>query len=188
MSVMLWNSCARRGEARRNELTGMVSSLKSQSAKQAAQTVLIASQVDSYNQQYIRNRQPPTARSAAASRALVVRPHLLLPHLLRPLPPVAARLPAEARDRAPRTVMSATGMWPANARGMRTTGVRQWASARHRSCTMAASGTFTLPNTVCGWITARRLARLSPSRRVWLALMATTVTWPWWKPCTATRL
>ena len=166
------------GEARRNELTGMVSSLKSQSAKQAAQTVLIASQVDSYNQQYIKEQ---------ATRALVVRPHLLLPHLLRPLPPVAARLPAEARGRAPRMVMSATGMWPANARGMRTTGVRQWASARHRSCTMAASGTFTLPNTVCGWITARRLARLSPSRRVWLALMATTVTWPWWKPCTATR-
>ena len=44
------------GEARRNELTGMVSSLKSQSAKQAAQTVLIASQVDSYNQQYIKEQ------------------------------------------------------------------------------------------------------------------------------------
>ena len=46
MSVMLLEQLRQEGEARRNELTGMVSSLKSQSAKQAAQTVLIASQVD----------------------------------------------------------------------------------------------------------------------------------------------
>lgn len=40
------------GEAKRNELSGMVSSLDSQSAQQAANSVLIASQVDSYNRQY----------------------------------------------------------------------------------------------------------------------------------------
>ncbi|MBT1174561.1 CHAP domain-containing protein [Bifidobacterium sp. LC6] len=40
------------GEQRRDELTGMVSSLKNQTAAQAAQSVLLASQVDSYNQQY----------------------------------------------------------------------------------------------------------------------------------------
>lgn len=40
------------GEAKRAELTKLVSGLDSASAKQAAQTVLIASQVDSYNRQY----------------------------------------------------------------------------------------------------------------------------------------
>ena len=40
------------GEAKRNELAAQVESLDSESAKQAAQTVLIASQVDAYNRQY----------------------------------------------------------------------------------------------------------------------------------------
>ena len=45
------------GEARRDELSSMIDSLDSQSAKQAAQTVLIASQVDSYNRQYQKEQQ-----------------------------------------------------------------------------------------------------------------------------------
>ncbi|KAA8825232.1 CHAP domain-containing protein [Bifidobacterium reuteri] len=45
------------GEQRRNELTAMVSSLKDQQAAQAAQTVLLASRVDSYNQQYLKEQQ-----------------------------------------------------------------------------------------------------------------------------------
>ena len=45
------------GEARRDELSSMIDSLDSQSAKQAAQTVLIASQVDSYNRQFQKEQQ-----------------------------------------------------------------------------------------------------------------------------------
>ncbi|PJM76932.1 CHAP domain-containing protein [Bifidobacterium felsineum] len=44
------------GEQRRNELTSMVSDLKDQQAAQAAQSVLLASRVDSYNQQYIQEQ------------------------------------------------------------------------------------------------------------------------------------
>lgn len=44
------------GEQRRNELTSLVSNLKDQQAAQAAQTVLLASRVDSYNQQYIKEQ------------------------------------------------------------------------------------------------------------------------------------
>ncbi|NMM98838.1 CHAP domain-containing protein [Bifidobacterium olomucense] len=40
------------GEEKRNELSALVENLNDESAKQAAQTVLIASQVDSYNRQY----------------------------------------------------------------------------------------------------------------------------------------
>lgn len=50
------------GEARRNELSSMIDSLDSQSAKQAAQTVLIASQVDSYNRQYQKEQQDAANR------------------------------------------------------------------------------------------------------------------------------
>ena len=50
------------GETRRNELSSMVDSLDSQSAKQAAQTVLIASQVDSYNRQFQKEQQDAANR------------------------------------------------------------------------------------------------------------------------------
>ena len=50
------------GEARRDELSSMVDSLDSQSAKQAAQTVLIASQVDSYNRQFQKEQQDAANR------------------------------------------------------------------------------------------------------------------------------
>ena len=50
------------GEARRDELSSMIDSLDSQSAKQAAQTVLIASQVDSYNRQYQKEQQDAANR------------------------------------------------------------------------------------------------------------------------------
>ena len=50
------------GEARRNELSSMIDSLDSQSAKQAAQTVLIASQIDSYNRQYQKEQQDAANR------------------------------------------------------------------------------------------------------------------------------
>lgn len=50
------------GEARRNELSSMIDSLDSQSAKQAAQTVLIASQVDSYNRQFQKEQQDAANR------------------------------------------------------------------------------------------------------------------------------
>ena len=50
------------GEARRDELSSMIDSLDSQSAKQAAQTVLIASQVDSYNRQFQKEQQDAANR------------------------------------------------------------------------------------------------------------------------------
>lgn len=50
------------GETRRDELSSMIDSLDSQSAKQAAQTVLIASQVDSYNRQYQKEQQDAANR------------------------------------------------------------------------------------------------------------------------------
>ena len=50
------------GEERRDELSSMIDSLDSQSAKQAAQTVLIASQVDSYNRQYQKEQQDAANR------------------------------------------------------------------------------------------------------------------------------
>ena len=50
------------GEARRDELSSMIDSLDSQSAKQAAQTVLIASQIDSYNRQYQKEQQDAANR------------------------------------------------------------------------------------------------------------------------------
>lgn len=50
------------GETRRDELSSMIDSLDSQSAKQAAQTVLIASQVDSYNRQFQKEQQDAANR------------------------------------------------------------------------------------------------------------------------------
>ena len=50
------------GEARRDELSSMIDSLDSQSAKQAARTVLIASQVDSYNRQFQKEQQDAANR------------------------------------------------------------------------------------------------------------------------------
>ena len=50
------------GETRRDELSSMIDSLDSQSAKQAARTVLIASQVDSYNRQFQKEQQDAANR------------------------------------------------------------------------------------------------------------------------------
>ena len=66
------------GEARRDELSSMIDSLDSQSAKQAARTVLIASQVDSYNRQFQKEQQDAANRvdtgNQAARRPLRCRP------------------------------------------------------------------------------------------------------------------
>ena len=57
-----WDKLRQEGEARRDELSSMIDSLDSQSAKQAAQTVLIASQVDSYNRQFQKEQQDAANR------------------------------------------------------------------------------------------------------------------------------
>lgn len=51
------------GEAMRNELSAQVDSLDSQVARQAAQTVLIASQVDSFNRQYQQEQAEAAAQA-----------------------------------------------------------------------------------------------------------------------------
>ena len=58
------------GEARRDELSSMIDSLDSQSAKQAAQTVLIASQVDSYNRQFQKEQQDAANRVDTGNHAV----------------------------------------------------------------------------------------------------------------------
>lgn len=62
------------GEARRDELSSMIDSLDSQSAKQAARTVLIASQVDSYNRQFQKEQQDAANRVDTGNQGGTPRP------------------------------------------------------------------------------------------------------------------
>lgn len=57
------------GEALRDELSSQVSSLDSEVAQQAAQSVLLESQIDSYNRQYQKEQAEAAARVEAERRA-----------------------------------------------------------------------------------------------------------------------
>ena len=80
------------GEARRNELSSMIDSLDSQSAKQAAQTVLIASQIDSYNRQYQKEQQDAANRVDTGNQGGTPT---------TPVTPAPAPAPAPAPEPAP---------------------------------------------------------------------------------------
>ncbi len=149
------------GETRRNELSSMVDSLDSQSAKQAAQTVLIASQVDSYNRQFQKEQQDAanrvdTGNQGGTPSTPVTPAPAPAPVPLPPPPPASA---AKAR----RTATMATPMPPASARTGRMNVAGRWASARRPIWAMAASGGAAPPRTACAWTTRRRSAPHSPS-------------------------
>ena len=174
------------GEARRDELSSMIDSLDSQSAKQAAQTVLIASQVDSYNRQFQKEQQDAanrvdTGNQGGTPSTPVTRPARRSPLRRRPPPP-----PPASAAKARRTVITATPMPPASARTGRMNAVGRWALARRPISAMAASGGAAPPRTACAWTTRRRSAPHSPSCPARMAPTAPTAMSPWWRPYTAT--
>lgn len=155
------------GETRRNELSSMIDSLDSQSAKQAAQTVLIASQVDSYNRQYQKEQQDAANRVDTGNQGGTPSTPVTPTPAPTPTPPPLRRFPAvaavAAAAKARRTVITATPMPPASARIGRMNAVGRWALARRPISAMAATGGATPPRTACAWTTTLRSVRRSPS-------------------------
>ena len=162
------------GETRRDELSSMIDSLDSQSAKQAARTVLIASQVDSYNRQFQKEQQDAANRVDTGNQGGLRRPP--------PLPPPPPASAAKAR----RTVITATPMPLASARTGRMNAVGRWALARRPISAMAATGGAAPPRTACAWTTTLRSAPRSPSCLVRTVPTVPGAMLPWLKPCMAT--
>lgn len=182
------------GETRRAELESQQSQLNSDVAKQAAQTVMLQSQVDSFNRQYAAEQAAAANQNNGGNQGRTrpgnnntnnggnnVTPtptptptptlHLLL--LLRALITIPVREPP--------TAIMAMVMWPANARGGRMSAVDRWVSEPPRTWVTVASGTLPHRRMVFAWIIARRSVRQSPSCPVRLVPMASTVMWVWWK-------
>ena len=176
------------GEARRDELSSMIDSLDSQSAKQAAQTVLIASQVDSYNRQYQKEQQDAANRVDTGNQGgTPTTPVILpLPHRRRPPPRRFPAVAATAAAKVHRTVITATPMPPASARTGRMNAVSRWALARRPISAMAVTGGAAPPRTACAWTTTLRSVRRSPSCLVRTVPMVPMAMLPWSKPCMAT--
>lgn len=176
------------GEARRDELSSMIDSLDSQSAKQAARTVLIASQVDSYNRQFQKEQQDAANRvdtgnqgGTPSTPVTPLRRPLRLRLRLRRRPP-----PPASAAKAHRTVITATPMSPASARIGRMNAVGRWALARRPISAMAATGGAAPPRTACAWTTTLRSAPRSPSCLVRTVPTVPGAMLPWLKPCMAT--
>lgn len=177
------------GETRRAELESQQSQLNSSVAKQAAQTVMLQSQVDSFNRQYAAEQaaaanqnnggnqgqtQPGNNNTNNGGSNVTPAPALLL--LLLP-----RRAPITIPVREPPMAITAMHTWLVSARGGRTNVVDRWASEHPRTWATVVSGILPLPRMVCEWTIIRRWARLSPSFLGRLEQMVSTVMWLLWK-------
>lgn len=155
------------GEARRDELSSMIDSLDSQSAKQAAQTVLIASQVDSYNRQYQKEQQDAANRVDTGNQGGTPSTPVTPTPAPTPTPTPTPTVPGGGGSSSGGQGTSNGDYGNAYAAGQctywRMNAVGRWALARRPISAMAATGGATPPRTACAWTTTLRSVRRSPS-------------------------
>lgn len=181
------------GETRRAELESQQSQLNGSVAKQAAQTVMLQSQVDSFNRQYAAEQAAAANQNNGGNQGQT-RPgnnntnsggnNVTPAPTPTPTPtPTPAPAPSTNNNSGQEPPMAITAMatWPASARGGRTNVVDRWVSEPPRTWVTVASGTLPHRRMVFAWIIARRSVRQSPSCPVRLVPMASTVMWVWWK-------
>lgn len=181
------------GETRRAELESKQSQLNSDVAKQAAQTVMLQSQVDSFNRQYAAEQAAAANQNNGGNQGQTQPGNSNTNNGSNNVTPAPAPTPAPTPTPAPAPSTNnnsgqgtsngdyGNATWPASARGGRTTVVDRWASEPLHIWVTVVSGILQLPHMVCEWIIIRRWVRLSPSFPDRLEQMVSTVMWPLWK-------
>ena len=155
------------GEARRDELSSMIDSLDSQSAKQAAQTVLIASQVDSYNRQYQKEQQDAANRVDTGNQGGTPSTPVTPTPAPTPTPPPTPTVPGGGGSSSGGQGTSNGDYGNAYATGQCT----YWAYERRRQMGIGTPSYLgnggdwwrNAPRTACAWTTTLRSVRRSPS-------------------------